>query len=60
MANQSIHIVEYRAEPPPTPPPAQPSPVTAPLQYPDPSTTLTARNELSRSLGVGTTVDVLI
>ena len=60
MPSQNIHILEYRTEPPPTPPPSQPAPVTAPLETPNPGDALAARNQLSRSLGVGTTVDVLI
>lgn len=60
MATQSMHIVEYRTEPPPPAPPAQPSNVNNPVQAPEITQTLQARNEVDRSLGIGQTVDVIV
>lgn len=60
MASQSMHIVEFRTEAPPTPPPYDPNPVYAPIQSPETNATLQARNDFNRALGIGQTVDVVV
>lgn len=60
MADQTMHIVEYRTEPPPPQPPALPNPVSAPVESPELNSALQQRNEFYRGLGIGQTVDVVV
>ncbi len=60
MATQSLHIVEYRNEPPPPTPPYQPNSINAPIVTPEINSVLEARNAVERTLGVGQTVDALV
>lgn len=60
MATQSMHIVEYRNEPPPPAPPYQPNPINTPIATPEINSVLESRNSIERQLGVGQTVDALV
>lgn len=60
MASQTMHIVEYRTEPPPPQPPYQPNSISAPVDAPDINAALQSRNELNRAIGIGQSVDVLV
>ena len=60
MASQTMHIVEYRTEPPPPSPAFSPAPVTAPVSEPDVASSIEARNAATRAVGLGQSVDVLV